>query len=559
MAEILGRENSIFIKNYGPGNIATITHRALSAAHSGVLWNGINIQNNTLSTIDFSILPSFIFNNSAWQGGIINNPSANPSAGGNLILSNNSNKSNFISLLADGGSFLNFGQALKAKFSQKGHLFQLGAHHRYTKNNFPILNYEEMGLSSKYRENARQQSYGAQLDYAYFFPKYHKIHVSAWCGFTFRQVPAPIYISETHAYQKDRFIRSLIGYEFEKGKHNLKIRQAFFAEDLQFKDDNQPLSYMSFINWISDIQYNFNINKKSRIFLSAQYSYQLGKNTTYFNIEHSIYSTLSYTYNASKIDFRILIKPQYLSNKYFNLSPQIYTKFKTKYLELALQTGRIFRTPSMNDRFWSNGGNPNLLPEDGISADINIFSKYKNTSLSTTPYFNYLKNRIIWTPETVFWTPQNVDNTIGAGVEVKFSQAFYFKTQHKLEFQINYTYTYSKLIRPSQNSINGRKLIYTPEHLGGVLFAYSWKNLSISYHQRLTSKRFTTFDNKEFLPLYTTADFAANYTLKYKKSEINFFGNIQNIFNKYYEVVALRPMPGIHFQLGINFIINIQK
>lgn len=213
----------------------------------------------------------------------------------------------------------------------------------------------------------------------------------------------------------------------------------------------------------------------------------------------------------------------------------------------------------MNDRFWSNGGNPNLLPEDGISADINIFSKYKNTSLSTTPYFNYLKNRIIWTPETVFWTPQNVDNTIGAGVEVKFSQAFYFKTQHKLEFQINYTYTYSKLIRPSQTSINGRKLIYTPEHLGGVLFAYSWKNLSISYHQRLTSKRFTTFDNKEFLPLYTTADFAANYTLKYKKSEINFFGNIQNIFNKYYEVVALRPMPGIHFQLGINFIINIQK
>src|SRR5690606_34954424 len=163
MAEILGRENSIFIKNYGPGNIATITHRALSAAHSGVLWNGINIQNNTLSTIDFSILPSFIFNNSAWQGGIINNPSANPSAGGNLILSNYSNKSNFISLLADGGSLLNFGQALKAKFSQKGHLFQLGAHHRYTKNNFPILNYEEMGLSSKYRENARQQSYGAQL------------------------------------------------------------------------------------------------------------------------------------------------------------------------------------------------------------------------------------------------------------------------------------------------------------------------------------------------------------------------------------------------------------
>lgn len=54
MAEWLGRENGVFIKNYGPGNIATITQRGLGAAHTAVLWHGLNIQNNTLSTIDFS-------------------------------------------------------------------------------------------------------------------------------------------------------------------------------------------------------------------------------------------------------------------------------------------------------------------------------------------------------------------------------------------------------------------------------------------------------------------------------------------------------------------------
>lgn len=559
MAEILSRGNSIFIKNYGPGNIATITHRALSASHTGVLWNGINIQNNTLSTIDFSIIPSFIFSNSAWQGGIINNPSANPSAGGSLILSNNTTKSNYINLLLDGGSFLNFSQALNAKFSHKRHLLQIGAHNRYSKNNFPIINYMEMGLGSKFRQNAVQQSYGGQVDYAYYLLKHHKLQLSAWTGFTNRQVPAPIYVSETNAFQKDRFIRALIGYEFEKGKNSVYVKQAVFLEDLQFKDDNQPLSYMSFINWISDIQYKYTLSKRSQFFTSIQYSYQIGKNTTYFNREHSIFSTFSYMYNAPKIDFRIFIKPQYISSKYLNLSPQLYTKYKSKYIDIAIQAGRIFRAPSMNDRFWSNGGNPNLLPEDGITTDIQFYSKYHNTSVSATPYFNYLKNRIIWTPETIFWTPQNIDNTIGAGVETKFNQAFIINKVHKLEFQINYTYTYSKLIRPSQPNINGKRLIYTPEHLGGFLVAYSWKNLLISYHQRVISKRYTTFDNNEFLPVYTTADLAANYSLKFKKSEFQFFGNIQNLFNQYYEVVALRPMPGIHFQLGINFLINIQK
>ncbi len=55
MAEWLGRENGVFIKNYGPGNIATITQRGLGAAHTAVLWHGINIQNNTLGTIDFAL------------------------------------------------------------------------------------------------------------------------------------------------------------------------------------------------------------------------------------------------------------------------------------------------------------------------------------------------------------------------------------------------------------------------------------------------------------------------------------------------------------------------
>lgn len=561
IADVLARENGVFIKNYGPGNIATITHKGLSASHTSVLWNGLNIQNNTLSTIDFSIIPLMGFEKSSWQSGAINNSSANPSAGGAFILSSLDASDNHIQVILDGGSFLNFGQAAKIKYAKKNHHFQFSAHNRYTKNNFPIINFKELGLFEKNRQNAQILNNGAQVDYAYYFKNHHKIQASAWYGSAKRQVPAPLYTSEINAIQKDRFIRSLISYNFNKGRHELFIKQAFFAEELVYTDNNLPeISYMSFINWMSDVQYYLRISPRFQASFNAQYSHTIGKNTTYFKRENSIYTTFSFLYQNNKnTDLRIFIKPQFINSKYLTVIPQLFAGFHLpKGFQISTEVSRIFRAPSMNDRYWSQGGNPNLLPEKGYSADINIKYIFKKTKAQIGTFGNLLKDRIVWSPENSFWTPQNIDNTYALGLESKMTQRIDFK-KHSLNFLIQYTYTYTQLLRPQSANLNKKKLIYTPEHIGSITLEYAWKNLFIAYSQRLTSKRYTTFDNSISLPLYTTADFTANYTLNTKPMSIRFFGTIQNLFNQYYEVVALRPMPGIHFQTGINLKIHIKK
>ena len=45
------------LKNYGPGQLATIALRGTSAQHTAVLWNGLNIMLPTLGQNDFALLP----------------------------------------------------------------------------------------------------------------------------------------------------------------------------------------------------------------------------------------------------------------------------------------------------------------------------------------------------------------------------------------------------------------------------------------------------------------------------------------------------------------------
>lgn len=561
MADILSRQNSVFIKNYGPGNIATISHRSLSAHHTGVLWNGLNLQNNTLGTIDFSLLPATGFEKSSWQPGTINNSSALASAGGALILSNNSDTENSLSLNLSGGTYLDFSQSLALNLSSSKQVFSFGAYNRYAKNNFPIPKAEEKGLAFRKREHAQTLHYGARADYAYYFPKFHSLRIAAWFGSADRQVPAALYSAETHAKQKDRFMRSLIAYQFAKNKHKLHIKQAVFAEDLRFSDDNLiNNSYMSFLNFISDIQYNYHISPRSLLFSSLQFQFQNGFNTTYLHRESSIHASIGYIYeNKKNFNLRIFIKPSYIQEKYVNINPQLYLKYKLpKGFAISMQHGRIFRAPGMNDRYWNPGGNPHLLPEDGFASDIHFYFSHKNTFISAAAFANLLKNRIVWIPQGSYWSPQNIDQTRGLGMEWVIKQDWLIGA-HQVGVHMHYTYTHARVIRPDNPSLHKKNLIYTPEHLAGINLQYSWKNLNLGYNQRFTSKRFTTFDNSEFLPFYTTGDFTANYSFPLKKLSIRSFLTLQNIFNQYYEVVALRPMPGISFQTGIHLLIHIKK
>ena len=69
LADVLQQTTPIYIKAYGPGNLASISFRGTGANHTAVLWNGININSPTLGQSDFYLLPNLAFNEVSIQSG----------------------------------------------------------------------------------------------------------------------------------------------------------------------------------------------------------------------------------------------------------------------------------------------------------------------------------------------------------------------------------------------------------------------------------------------------------------------------------------------------------
>jgi len=62
VAQLLSYNSQVFVRAYGPNQMATTSFRGAGAQHTAVLWNGINLQNSLLGQTDFSLLPAGFMN-----------------------------------------------------------------------------------------------------------------------------------------------------------------------------------------------------------------------------------------------------------------------------------------------------------------------------------------------------------------------------------------------------------------------------------------------------------------------------------------------------------------
>ncbi|HUX93504.1 MAG TPA: TonB-dependent receptor [Ignavibacteriaceae bacterium] len=216
--------------------------------------------------------------------------------------------------------------------------------------------------------------------------------------------------------------------------------------------------------------------------------------------------------------------------------------------KLKATFGTGFKAPSLFYLFDPAYGNINLKPEKSTGWDVGVEQFLFQDKLDAG--LNYFDNSFtdLFGFDNNFRTI-NVDKAETKGVEFYVSS----KLTENIDLKFNYTYTDAKDL--SNNSPDKNlPLLRRPKNKLGFNADYNFldkvnANIEIIYVGERDDKDFNQYPVPRVkLPDYTLVNLSASYNFT---KVLQFYGRIDNLFNKYYEDVLGYATPGQSEYLGI--------
>lgn len=199
----------------------------------------------------------------------------------------------------------------------------------------------------------------------------------------------------------------------------------------------------------------------------------------------------------------------------------------------------VFRTPTLNDLYYTLVGNRNLHPEYTRQLDIGITYAADWLRLQLDGYWNHVTDRIVCLPlrGSLQWSMLNYGHTRNLGVDLSVNARF---SHHVIML--------SGTFQDDRNRTNpGGKdyndfVAYSPRWSFSAIYTFLWRGFSASVSDMFVDKRYWTAQNSVDEPLssYNCTDIKAGYTFRWLTIEVE----CQNLFDKPYEIIQRWPMPG---------------
>jgi len=215
---------------------------------------------------------------------------------------------------------------------------------------------------------------------------------------------------------------------------------------------------------------------------------------------------------------------------------------------------RNFRPPTFNELYYAGGGgfgNPELRPERstsievGIGASTNILGEHH---VDITYFAISMSDRILWMPAgSGSVSPKNIRQVESNGVELAYTFS-----SGGASFSAQYTRSRSEKTSEDYpgDPNTSVQLIYTPQEMLGLqgswlfdLDAGVLTSVGCSGGYTFVGHRYTTEDNGEFLPGYHLVQAGALVRLRAGDLRLNVRGDVLNLLDEPYVVMAGYPMP----------------
>lgn len=562
LTEVLQFESGIYLKHYSPGNLASTSFRGGSSSQTSLTWNGFNISSPLNGIFDLSLFPVQTFDELKIQPGASSALWGSGAVGGSIHLGHKPQFKEHFNLGAGAqiGSFGFHSENVSLDFGNKRLSHRLIVTEQSAENDFQYVN-PFTGQKETQRNNA-SKTWGILSENFIKINTKNLWSLNWWYQESDREIPPSLF--ETALNQQTDDISRLTSewiHQFKKA--SLKIRGAWFSEqqdyhnltgDTSFYNNSQAL--------IGEIEYNLKAKRRLNIDLGVnQTSYQGDvqsfRRDPIWQHRQSIFAGISKQF-FNKLDVSAMLRQEFLDG---NRVPFVYTIGLswaiTKNLIIKGQHSKVYRNPTLNDFYWSPGGNLNLMAEDGNAQELSLVWKTSFTKFqwqTTISAFNRnIQNWIIWQPEAGIWSPNNLLEVWSRGVETNSNIGWKKgKMEIRLRLITNYILSTNEKARNNTDESVGKQLIYTPTYSGTGGLDLKYANFLVRYTHSYTGYTYTASDHSEWLDPYKLGSLYLAYRANWKKANTSLFFRINNIWNEDYQVVRNRLMPSVSYSIGIN-------
>ena len=230
------------------------------------------------------------------------------------------------------------------------------------------------------------------------------------------------------------------------------------------------------------------------------------------------------------------------------------TYFINRKHKVTFNGEKSFRYPTLNDLYWIPGGNIELKPENAYGLRLKYYFKHKLLSFRINSFSRHTSNMIIWIPNGLVWSPENIQQAWARGAE---ANAQYVKIFDKINTGLSLKSTFTKatnLSRINQHDESiGKQIIYTPYFTGFWNAFISWRKNQITLNHEIQGKQYTNRDNSQSLDPYTLLNLRFSKQMLRPKAEWNIAVNLNNILGQDYQLNLGWPMPRQNFQIQISY------
>jgi iron complex outermembrane receptor protein len=557
LASSLQSQFPVYIRINNPSGLSTISIRGQAPHQVPVMWQGVNIQNSMNGVCDLALLPIGVYQMSLTDDKGSAGLLPDQYRGLNIATSLKSD-SPLAGFMYQGGSFARHQWLLKTQFPLlRGNIRVFWNEHQ-AKNNFTYRDQLSPGKPRIELINAASSIRHIGADYQKISSR-DSLLLNVLYTSADRQIPPTITERHASSSQQDSSFKISTRY-------SSTIFSGYWSfQSAMILDDNR---YETFLHRTLMLQQKGSYYQKfgkSGVRLTYSHILERIRQGSYVTQQNRIIQHVQLSYMRTlwaNHHFESSVQASYGDLTGVPLSVNINYEKKDSPIEYFIKIGNAYRQPTLNDLYWPQSGNPDLLPEHSIyilsGISKKIFDKRQvNAKISLEPEYKLIDNYIQWIPAGgILWIPFNVKKVEVFSADLILDGNFVYGV-HDFTFQTAFQWvraTNKKIYNEAQSSSLHSQILYTPMFQWKTRINYTFQNKwNVAWNQQWVGRRYTSRDNAQYINAFWLFDLSINRNLKIWEKSTQIGISIENVFNTPYEMILYRPMPGRAYYFRFSF------